>query len=61
MPLALRNVLVFPPFAGLHDTDAIALLRGTEGGNAATETRADDDHVVIEPPHELSPSDSLPR
>jgi hypothetical protein len=33
MPLALWNVFIFPPHARLHDSDPIALLRGTERGN----------------------------
>jgi hypothetical protein len=28
VPLALRDVPVFPPFAGLHHTTAVALLLG---------------------------------
>jgi len=34
--LTARTVLVFPTPAGLHDANPIALLRGTERGNAAT-------------------------
>ena len=51
IPLGLRNVFVFPAPAGLHDADPVALLRGTERGNAATEARADDHHVVVEACH----------
>jgi hypothetical protein len=29
MPLALRDVFVAPALAGLHDTDPVALLRGS--------------------------------
>ena len=51
MPLALRDVLVLPALAGLHDADPVALLRGTERGDASTEPRADDHHVVVEARH----------
>ena len=55
MPLALRNVVVVPALAGLHDADPVALLRGTERGDASAEPRADDHHVVVEARHEVSP------
>ena len=51
VPLALRDLLVRPPRAGLHDTDPVALLGGPERGDAPTEPRADDHHVVVETRH----------
>src|SRR5262249_49075442 len=55
VPLALRDVLVAPPLAGLHDADAVALLRGAESGDAPAESRADDHHVVVEGRHWTAP------
>ena len=52
MPLALRDVFVFPALAGLHDANPVALLRGAERGDASAEARADDHHVVVEARHE---------
>ncbi len=56
IPLGLRDVLVLPAPAGLHDTDPVALLRGPQRGDASAEPRADDHHVVVEARHEVSPS-----
>jgi hypothetical protein len=56
IPLGLRNVLVLPTPAGLHDANPVALLRGTKRGNAPTEPRADDHYVVVEGRHQLSSS-----
>ena len=58
VPLGLRDVLVLPAPAGLHDADAVALLRGTERGDASTEARADDQYVVIEARHGVHGRDS---
>ena len=58
IPLGLRDVLVFPAPAGLHDADPVALLRGAQRGDAAAEARADDHHVVVEARHERSPDPS---
>ena len=55
VPLRLRYVFVPPAPAGLHDTNPVALLGGTECGNASTEPRADDHDVVVEARHQLSP------
>ncbi len=56
IPLRLRDVLVLPAPAGLHDADPVALLRRPQGGNAPAEARADDDDVVVEARHRsLSP------
>jgi hypothetical protein len=56
VPLALGDVLVVPPPAGLHDADSITLLSGPERSDAATEPRADDEYVVVEASHRSSPS-----
>jgi hypothetical protein len=56
VPLGLRDVFVFPAPAGFHHADPVALLRGAERGDAPAEPRADDQHVVVEARHELSPS-----
>ena len=55
MPLALRKVFVVPTLAGLHDTDAVALLGSAQRRNAPAEARADDQHVVVEARHEVPP------
>ena len=54
VPLRLRDVLVLPAPAGFHDADPVALLRGTQRGDAAAEPRADDHHVVVEARHQRS-------
>ena len=51
VPLALRQIVVAPPFAGLHDTDAVALLGSTERGHAPAEPRSDDHDVIVEARH----------
>src|ERR1700722_13709101 len=56
VPLALRDLFVWPPLAGFHDTDPVTLLRGSESGNASTESRANDNDVVVEFRHEVFPS-----
>ena len=61
VPLGLRDVLVVPAPTGLHDTNPVALLRGTHRGDASTEPRADDHHVVVKARHQPSPPWSLPE
>jgi hypothetical protein len=55
IPLRLRNIFVLPTPAGLHDANPIALLRGTECGDASPEPRADNQHVVVGSRHESAP------
>ena len=55
IPVGLRNVFVLPPPAGLHDANPVAFFSGPQGGDATTESRADDHDVVVEACHEFSP------
>ena len=51
IPLGPRNVFVLPTPAGLKDANPVALFRSTQRGDASTEPRADDQHVIVKSRH----------
>src|SRR4029077_9328047 len=55
VPLGLRDLLIRPPWTGLHDSDPVALLSSAERRNAPTEPRADNHHVVVKARHQPPP------